>query len=59
MSFLITNQVFARTMCCTFFLIHYKTHSMKTLESNSKNTYWKLLVNSNLPKKYSNGHFHF
>jgi hypothetical protein len=36
MSFQITNEVFARIMCCTFFLIHYKTHSMKTLESNSK-----------------------
>jgi hypothetical protein len=40
-------------MCCTFFLIHYKTHSIKTLESNSNNTYWKILVNFNLPKMYS------
>jgi hypothetical protein len=23
---------------------------METLESNSKNTYWKIFVNSNLPK---------
>jgi len=26
---------------------------MKTIESNSKNTYWKVLVNFDLPKKYS------
>jgi hypothetical protein len=33
-----------------FFKYIIKTHSMKTLESNSKNTYWKVLVNFDLPK---------
>jgi len=41
----------------TYFLIHYKTHSMKTFESNSKNTYWKVFVNFELSKNTQMGTF--
>jgi len=32
---LIKNYFFTITMCCTFFIIYFKTFSMRILESNS------------------------
>ncbi len=46
MILLIKNYFFTIIMCCTFFIIYFKTLSTRILESNSNILFWKILYSN-------------